>query len=449
MSRESTLFNRLDQSKLTKRHAGIYTSVISGHFFDGFSINMMGVVVGGIIATYHLKPSQSGFLVSCVFYGMCLGALLGGPIADKFGRKRVFVTSILIYSVFSLLCAVAPSYHSLLIFRMLQGIGLGVEVPVSLTYVNEFMPLKLRGLAVSSATFFWTIASVVAALLGLVLLPVFGWRSMFIVGFIPAIVVLLIWFSVPESVRYLINKGKLDQAERIVDRLSTIPASKNEDSSEQTVSRKSIAEQISIKKIFKGKYAVQTIAVWLMLFICGFVFYGLGSWLPTIFVKMGYSFVRSLSYTAVISLSGAVGSLVGGLFIDKLGYRLTLISFFFISGASLMLWVTAPNASIMIMWGILTAFFGFGAGGVVFVYVTSLYPTNVRATGTGWGAFWQRAGGIVAPFVLGVIIQSNLPTYMFFFTLGIPTLIGGIVALTMTVEFRNKSLEQIHEELLN
>jgi putative MFS transporter len=436
----------LEKSELTKRHVGLYSAVIAGHLFDGYGINMIGVTIAGMIATFHLQPHQAGLLASSVFYGMLIGTLFVGPVVDRIGRKRGLLLSIVIYSIFSLLCALATSYNQLVWFRVLQGVGLGAEVPVTLIYVSEFMPTKYRGRAVTSATFFWTSGSMAAALLGMVLIPMFGWQSMFIAGFLPALLLLPMWSIIPESVRFLVRRGKLDEAERIVDKLSTVPAKQI---AEQSVpaGAKVTGEKVSISQIFKGKYGKLTIGVWLMLFICGFVFYGLGAWLPSIFLKMGFGFVKSLSYSAVITGSGAVGAVMGGTLVDRIGYRRTLISFFLISGASLLLWGMSPNATIMVLLGMITSCLGFGAGGVIFAYTSSLYPTAVRATGTGWAAFWQRCGGIVAPYVLGVIIQTDMPVYMFFVTLGVPTLLGALIAFWMTRELSNKSLEQIHQEL--
>jgi putative MFS transporter len=447
MSREDVIYQRIERSALTKRHVGLYSTVISGHLFDGYGINMLGVTIAGIIATFHLQPHQAGLLASSVFYGMLIGTLVIGPVVDRIGRKRGLLLSIIIYSIFSLLCAFATSYEQLVWFRALQGVGLGAEVPVTLIYVSEFMPTKYRGRAVTSANFFWTSGSMASALLGMVLVPTFGWQSMFIAGFLPALLLLPMWAIVPESVRFLVGNGKLDEAERIADRLSTIPAEQVPASASTGVKAAVPDKRVPISQIFKGKYGKLTFAIWVMLFICGFVFYGLGAWLPSIFLKMGFGFVKSLSYSAVITGAGAIGAVMAGTFIDKIGYRRTLISFFLISGISLFLWGMSPNATVMVLLGVITSCTGFGAAGVIFAYTSSLYPTAVRATGTGWAAFWQRCGGIVAPYVLGVIVQTDIPAYMFFVVLGVPTLLGSLIALTATRELRNMSLEQIHQEL--
>ena len=453
MSNKSSLNERLEQSKVTGKQGGIYASVISGHFLDGYMINVIGVTMMGLVAAFHLNASQMGFMASSVYYGMCFGALFGGPIADRFGRKKVFITAIIIFSLASIGCAAAPTYGVFLAFRLLTGVGLGIEVPVSMTFIHEYMPVKIRAISVASATFFWTIASVAASLLGLWLMrtPDPGWRWMFAAGVVPVVIIIpALIIVVPESVHFLLTRGKVTEAKAIVDKVSSVPGDDTADEAAlETANKLSVAEQISVKGMFHGKFTLQTICVWLMNLICGFVFFGLGSWLPGILMKMGFDFVHSLSYTAAISLSGAIGSLIGGYFIHKFGFRITMTGFFLIAGVSAIVWGTTGSSTTMIIWALLTSMFGFGAGGLLFVYVTSLYPSSVRATGTAWAAFSSRVGGLIAPVVLGVIVASpNIPNIVFFLCLGIPLLIACVIALTTAIDFRGKTLEDVHAKLL-
>ncbi|WAH35916.1 MFS transporter [Alicyclobacillus dauci] len=444
MNRESVLYRRLDDSSFTGRHGKLYTVIILGHLFDGFDINMIGFVLAGVVATFGLKSSQAGFLASSAFLGMAVGSAVIGPLVDKVGRKRGLIIAIIIYAIFSLLCAFAHSYASLLLFRILEGVGLGAEIPVVFTYLGEFMPTAYRSRMLASSVFFWQAASVIAALVAIVLVPHFGWRAMFVAGVIPAIVVLLIWSLVPESVRFLIQRGRLEDAERIVDSISTVSAAEVSVAADTP----SVPHKVSTRRIFAGNYGRLTTGVWIMQFVGGFVFFGLATWLPSIFTKMGFSFVHSLAYTAVITGSGAIGNVVGGLLSDKLGTRRTLTTFFLLGGIFLMLWGTAHTPGTMMLIGILAAFFGFGgAGGVLFAYTSALYPTTVRATGTGWAALWQRMGGIVAPYLLGVLIGLHVSAYIFFLLLGMLMLVGTAAAIWLTHELSNKSLEQIDSEI--
>ncbi|WP_206915490.1 MFS transporter [Alicyclobacillus suci] len=443
------LTGRLDHSSMTPRHGGLYVIVILGHMFDGFGISMIGYVLASITMTFSLHPSQSGFLASSGSIGMAVGAFVIGPLTDKIGRKRGFMLAIGLFTAFSALCAVAPSYSSLVWFRAIQGVGLGMYVPITGTYVSEFMPVKQRGRALTLSTFFWSGATLLAGGVGAALVPNFGWRAMFIVAAVPAFIVFFLWFFMPESVRYLIKRGRLEAAEQVVDRLSTV--AKREDTALEDVSTMPLVDEptkhISVAKIFSGKYARLTAGVWIMEIISGIVLYGLSTWLPSIFENMGFGMVHSFLFSAVITGSGAIGSLIGALLIERVGYRWLLVLGFTVGGILLIVWALATNPTVIVVVGAFSALFGVGAGGVVFAYLSSLYPTAVRATGVAWGGLWQRVGGIIAPSAIGILIGLHVPNFAFFIVLGILWLIGGLVSLVMTRELVGKSLEQIDREL--
>ncbi|WP_067936641.1 MFS transporter [Alicyclobacillus kakegawensis] len=442
------LTGRLDHSAMTPRHVGLYVIVILGHMFDGFGISMIGYILASITMTFSLHPSQSGFLASSGSIGMAVGAFIIGPLTDKIGRKRGFMLAIGIFATFSVLCAVSHTYSDLVWFRAIQGVGLGMYIPITGTYVSEFMPVKQRGRALTLSTFFWSGATLLAGGVGAVLVPNFGWRSMFIAAAVPAFVVFVLWFFMPESVRYLIKRGKLEVAERIVDRLSTVSKENFEATSEGDAGPVDEAvKHLPVARIFSGKYARLTSGVWIMEVISGIVLYGLSTWLPSIFEHMGFGMVHSFLFSAVITGSGAIGSFIGALLIEQVGYRRLLVIGFTVGGILLIVWSVATSPIIIVIVGAFSALFGVGAGGVVFAYLSSLYPTAVRATGVAWGGLWQRVGGIIAPSAIGILIGLHVPNFAFFIVLGILWLIGGLVSLVMTRELAGKSLEQIDQEL--
>lgn len=438
------LFARLDQSQLTGRHLGLYILIIVGHMFDGFGISMIGYVLAGIIHTFAIKPAEAGFLASAGFIGMVVGAFVIGPITDRIGRKRGLLIAIAIYAVFSLLCALAPSYSALFWFRALQGIGLGMEIPVTGTYVAEFMPTRYRGRMVTFATFFWAGATILAGLLAAALIPHYGWRSLFWVGAVPALLVLVLWAFIPESVRYLVRRQKMEEAARVVDWLSTVP---REAAVASAPAELAPARPAGLAQIFTGRYAKLTAGIWIIEFIGGIVLYGLNTWLPSIFLRMGYGQVHSFLFTAAITGAGAIGSILGGLVINAIGFRWTLVVGHLVGGILLMIWAFAKGPSTILTLGAAAALFGVGAGGVAFGYLSSLYPTATRGTGIAWGGLWQRGGGIVAPSVIGILIGLHVAPVVFFIALGVLWLLNALVSGTMTHELIGKSLEQIDREL--
>lgn len=445
ISNGSELLARLDQSRMTNRHKSMYATLVAGHLFDGYDINMMGFILPAIIGVFGLTKPQAGVLASCVFMGMLGGSILIGPIADRIGRKRSLLLAIALYSVFSFAAGLTHSYGSLVAMRILQGVGLGAEVPMVFTYLSEYMPAKPRGILLASGVFFWQAATFLAALVALVLVPAFGWRAMFFSGAVPAVILFIIWTRIPESVRYLIARGRVHEARTVVDGFSTVQSVEGRAGAVASSEHQGAG---SVLDILRGGYLKATLGVWIMQFCGGFVFFGLAVWLPSIFLRMGFGIVHSFEYTAIITGSGALGNVFGGWLLDRVGRRLTLMLFFVLGGIFLLLWGTAHGVETLLLFGALSAFFSFGgAGGPLFAYTSEIYPTLLRGTGTGSAAAWQRIAGLVAPSVLGLMMGANATTYRLFALNAGLMFVGFLAALLLIHETRNKSLEQINTEL--
>jgi len=185
-----------------------------------------------------------------------------------------------------------------------------------------------------------------------------------------------------------------------------------------------------------------------MQFAGGAVFIGMLVWLPSVFVKMGFSLVRSFAFTATITAAGALGNVIGGLLLDRIGRRATLTTAFLVGAVLTFVWGYAATESQILLVGCATAFFAFaGAGGPLFAYTSEIYPTRFRATGTGCAAAWQRIGGITAPLVLGAALASGAQNFSFFLILAATLLLGGLAMLFLGYETKDRSLEQIQAEL--
>jgi putative MFS transporter len=443
--RASRLFASMDQSKFSGRHAALYATVIFFHFFDGFDVLMIGTVLPGVVATFKLTSVEAGMLVSSVFFGMLVGAILITMLADRIGRKNALFLAIGWYAVFSLVAMTATSYHELLVIRLLEGLGLGAEDPLDFTYVVEFVPSRKRGFLAASSVFFWLTAGGVASLTAILIVPLFTWRGMFGLGAIPAILLVVAWRYVPESIRYLVSRNKIDEAEVIVRRFSTVDL--------ETVDPKIVARQLPqnavaattrFTNIFRGGYLRYTLTIWGVNFGSGMVFFGLSAWLPSIFIRMGYTMVHSFAFSGLIATAGAVGCLCQALLLDIFGRRLTIGISFLIGGVAMLAWGGATSIYTIMGLGALTAFTGAGGvTGCIHTYNVELYPTQNRATGAGFATAWQRMGGIVAPMLLGVFLAGKLPLFTSFAFLSAIMIINGIVALTLLFETKGKSLEQI------
>ena len=176
----------------------------------------------GVVAAFKLTAPQAGFFASSVFLGMTAGALTITYLADRIGRKKAMLLCVAIYAAFSMIAAFAWNYQSILILRLLQGVGLGAEVPLVLTYLLEFVPVRHRGVLAAGAISLWQFAGLFAALVAILVIPAFTWRGMFVVGAIPAFILVVALAYLPESIRYLVHHGRTAEAEAVVRRFSSI-----------------------------------------------------------------------------------------------------------------------------------------------------------------------------------------------------------------------------------
>src|ERR1044072_1489214 len=216
------LLRALDRSRMTARHVGLYVVSALGHFFDGYDVQVIGVILPAITLYFHLPAGQAGVLGSSTAFGMLFGALFVGFVSARIGRKSALMLALSVFALFSLLSAFPPNFGWLVPFRVLTGAGLGAEVVTMYAYISEFLPARLRGTLLTTSSMFWQLASVVAAVLAIAVVPAFGWQGMFVIGALPAVVVVVIWRMLPESVRFLVAWDRLSDATKIVRELSSV-----------------------------------------------------------------------------------------------------------------------------------------------------------------------------------------------------------------------------------
>ncbi|MBR6711992.1 MAG: MFS transporter [Selenomonadaceae bacterium] len=392
---------------------------------------------------WNLTPEQVGWIGSVGLIGMALGAVLAGTIADKFGRKNVFAATVILYSVSTGLCAISWSYESLLVFRFLVGFGLGGELPVAATLMSEYAPSQLRGRFIVLLESFWGLGWLVAALISYLLIPQFGWQIAFIIGALPALYVFLIRLHMPESIRYLISKGKIDEARKIILNLEKklgVPSKpfENEFEDESTPIFK-----LNVFTLWKKAFRVRTLMLWLAWFGIVFSYYGIFMWLPSIVFTQGFEVVKTFEYVLIMTLAQLPGYFAAAWLVDIIGRRYTLSSFLLMSGVCAYFFGNAENASNLLMWGAAMSFFNLGAWGVIYTYTPELYPTAIRALGSGWAAGFGRIGGMLAPMLVGVLLAHGAPINLIFLMFASVFVIISVIVLSLGIESKKKSLEEI------
>ncbi|HEY0247520.1 MAG TPA: MFS transporter [Gryllotalpicola sp.] len=444
------LLRSLDTSRMTAKHIGLYVIASLGHFFDGYDVQVIGVVLPAITAYYKLSSGESGALASTAAFGMFFGALVVGFVSDRLGRKGSLMLALATFSIFSLLSAVAPNFGLLITFRVLTGVGLGAEVVTMYAYISEFLPSKHRGTLLTTSSLFWQLASVASALLALAVVPSIGWQWMFVIGAIPAIITVAIWRILPESVRFLITRNKLERAEKEVRGLSSVdPSRVRRDESLATASQVANADkQLPVSALLRGSLRRYTIGVWIIQFFNGFVLFAIVTWLPSILLAKGFDFVHSLSYVIIIVTVGAVGNLGAGLVLNVIGRRNAMLIFFIVGGVALMVWGLQNSVAGILIVGSIASFFIYGVSGAVYTYTSEIYPNRLRGTGTGWSGAAQRVGAIVAPLIIGFMVGAHFNIISVFILLAVGFIIAALAVVFLTHETGGKSLEEIEADVV-
>ena len=320
------MLERLNALPVSSFHYKLLVVAGIGWVFDSMDTGLIAFVLPLLIKEWGLSATQAGMLGSIGLVGMALGAVAAGTLADRVGRKTVFSVTIVLYSLATGLCAVAPNYELLVLFRFLVGLGLGGELPVAATLVTEYVPGRARGRFMVLLESFWAVGWLLAALIAYFIIPVTGWRTAFLIGALPALYTMVIRMHLPESVRYLLKKGKIEEARKIV---SSLEERCHMEPRPLEVTEKDVAEETkgSFTSLWTRRFIKRTVMLWLVWFGIVFSYYGVFMWLPSLVFKQGFTVVKTFEYVLVMTLSQLPGYAAAAWLVDRLGRRYTLSLF--------------------------------------------------------------------------------------------------------------------------
>ena len=440
------ILDRLEKMPVGSFHYKLLLVTGLGWLFDSMDTGLISFVLPVLAKEWGLTPDQMGWIGSVGLVGMALGAVISGTVADRIGRKKVFTITVLMYAIATGMCALAWNYDALLFFRFLVGFGLGGELPVAATLMSEYAPTKLRGRFIVLLESFWGLGWLVAACIAYLLIPEFGWKMAFLIGSLPALYVFLIRLHMPESVRYLISQKKLDEAKEIILSLEkklhvdSQPFTKELNPAELGSAE---ADNAGPGALWSGKYIKRTIMLWLAWFGIVFSYYGIFMWLPSIVFKQGFAVVKTFEYVLIMTLAQLPGYYCAAWLVDVIGRKYTLSIFLLMSGVASYFFGNAGSSETLLIWGATMSFFNLGAWGVIYTYTPELYPTSMRALGSGWAAGFGRIGGMIAPALVGIMIGNQLGIDKVFMMFAGVFIIVSVVVLAMGTETRQKQLEDI------
>jgi MFS transporter, putative metabolite:H+ symporter len=442
----SHIVARLERLPYCSWHFKMRLIICTAWFFDAFDSVAIAYVLPPLIGLWHLNPEQIGTLIGIGFAGQLFGALGFGWAGERWGRRNSMLFTLLLFTLGSLACAFATSYTTLLTLRFIQGIGLGGEVPLMAAYVNEFAKAKGRGRFSLSIQVLFSVALFVVALVGVWVVPHWGWQWMFVIGAVPALVAIPLRSLLPESPRWLASQGRSAEADQALAGIETIAAREGKEPAPMPAILPAIAEvKPRIADLFKGIYLRRTISVWLLWIGAYFVSYGLNAWAPSLYRTVYHLPVQqSLEFGLITS---AVGLCAAGLtiwMIEAVGRRPMLIMSLTGCCVFLLSFAFLPQLSAVGTLIVTTAGFFFLAFSLLSLatYTAEIYPTHLRALGGGVASAWQRGASMVGTTVVGFVLPHwgiNAVFVMF----GLFALMGAVVAVFFAIETRAQVLEQL------
>ncbi len=445
---------RLDRLPFTRAHRRLLVGSGVGWALDAMDVGLISFVMLALAKQWHLDATTLSWIGSIGFVGMAIGASVGGLLADRIGRRQVFAVTLLVYGIATGASALAGSVAALIALRFVVGLGLGAELPVASTLVSEYSPRAIRGRMVVALESFWAVGWILAALIGYLVVPASpdGWRWALAVGVVPTLYAAYVRFGLPESVRFLESRGRHAEAEAAVRTFEASPAvfagsqaragarPATSDGAGAAAAEPPPAAAVGPGRLWGPGCRRRTAALWTVWFMVNLSYYGAFIWLPNLIFAQGFSLVKSMEYTLVITLAQLPGYALAAWLIEVWGRRATLATFLLGSALAAGAFGLADTATTIIVVGMCLSFFNLGAWGALYAVSPEIYPTAIRGAGTGAAAAFGRIASIIAPLSVPYLLGAGGQPLVFA-VFGAAFAVAALAALALP-EWKDRPLEE-------
>jgi len=437
--RQIDLHKLADDARFNRFHGRVLFWCALIIVFDGYDLSVVGIALPSIMAKMGVDATNAGFMVSSALFGMMFGAIFLGTIADRIGRRWAIAICIGLFSVFTAAAGLANDPFTFGAMRFLAGLGIGGVMPNVVAQMTEYSPRKMRATLVTLMFSGYAVGGIVAALLGKGLIETHGWPSVFFAAGLPVILIPIVLKSVPESMPFLLAKGRTDELKEIASRLD--PSYQPQATDRFVVPAEDKADSAPIKHLFREGRGFSTVMFWTAFFMCLFMVFALSSWLTKLMASAGYSLGSALTFVLVLNAGAMVGAIGGGWLADRFHIKYVLAAMYALAAVSLtLLGFKMPTPALFILVGLAGAS-TIGTQIVANAYTGQFYPMAVRSTGLGWALGVGRSGAILAPILIGVLVGMSLPLHQNFIAIAIPAVIGMIAVLLINHD-RSASMQR-------
>jgi len=442
---EGFVGSALDDAKISPLHRRVIGLIAAGYFFDVIDFTIFGSLVPYILSSKFATGPEVAAIGSATIFGMFIGTAGQGQLSDRFGRRFIYQFNLLLFGVFTILGAFAPTVTWLVAARFVAGLGLGAEQPLCFSYAGEYSPKAIRGRILAFIHFVggacvWPIGTATVLLFGTKIFadsPEHVWRSIWIIIGIGALIVWVLRFALPESPRYLATHGRGKEALEVLGRLGISTPPLNTLATDAASDTKSdpfgVVFRMFPKRVIAGM-------------ICFTAFFGvaigLGAWLPNIMNAKGFTITKSIEFTLWMNFAVPCASIWMMYSLDKFGRKITSIVAFVGAAIMAMIFANAATATQLVVAGFIMTFFVQVAGNAMQIFTSEVFPTNARTSGFGWAA---GVGRLATAFIMPTIlwVQSGYGLTTVFACLAILLVIAAVSVTQLGPEAKQKGLDEI------
>ncbi|MGM0898854.1 MAG: MFS transporter [Bacillota bacterium] len=382
-----------------------------GWLFDAMDVGILAFIIAALHEDWGLTSQEMGWIGAVNSIGMAVGAFVFGIYADRVGRKKIFIITLLLFSLASGVSAFTTTLAAFLILRFFVGMGLGGELPVAATLVSESVPAKDRGRVVVLLESFWAAGWLVAAIISYFIIPAYGWRVALLLTALPAFYALYLRLNLPDSPQFTAKKNVL-----------------------RSVST-------NIREVWSKAYRRPTMMLWIVWFTVVFSYYGMFLWLPSVMVMKGFPLIQSFQYVLIMTLAQLPGYFSAAWLIERVGRKFVLVTYLIGTAGSALAFGNADSIDMLLVSGAFLSFFNLGAWGALYAYSPEQYPTVIRATGTGMAASFGRVGGILGPLLVGSMLTAGFGINIIFAIFCVSILIGAAAVAFLGTETKQLELD--------
>lgn len=443
VTQAAELIARIESVPFSQWHIRPRVIMGSATFFDAFTALSLASATPVLVPLWQLTPAQVGYLLAASYIGQFAGALIMAWLGEKIGRVMSATYATLIMAVVGLACALTGNFQQMFVCRLIQGIGVGGEMPVAATYINELSRARGRGRFFMVYELIFPIGLLTAAVLGARLVPIYGWNVLFLIGTIPGLLITYFVSRLPESPRWLIRRGRFAEAEAIIRQIEASTDQRNP-VAVQAVSAVSWAQRSRWSELFSPFYRRRTLVVWVIWATAYGVTNGLNNWMPTLYNTVYHLPLQASLNAALLTNATQVLVLLVCIFVIDVVGRKAWMTVCFIVGGLLLLplglfgadEVTRVMIFVTLSYGVMSTI-----NTVLYLYTPEIYPTRMRAIGTAAGTCWLRLASAAGPTIVALTMVRRGVASVFLMFAGVALL--GAIAATQTIETRNRRLEDI------